>query len=28
MSVFVNMPVASGAELPEMDPRQDENFEN
>jgi len=28
MSVFVNIPVASGAELPEMDPRQDENFEN
>ncbi len=26
LSVFVNMPVASGAELPEMDPRQDEDF--
>ncbi|TLP35741.1 MFS transporter [Arcobacter arenosus] len=28
LSVFVNMPVASGAELPEMDPRQDESFDN
>ena len=28
MSVFVNIPVTSGPELAEMDPRQDENFEN
>ncbi len=25
LSTFVNMPVASGAELPELDPRQDEH---
>ncbi|MGB1226254.1 MAG: MFS transporter [Poseidonibacter sp.] len=27
LSVFVNIPVASGAELPQLDPRQDENYE-
>jgi MFS family permease len=27
LSIFVNMPVASGAELPELDPRQDENID-
>ena len=26
MSVFVNIPVASGAELPQLDPRQDEEY--
>lgn len=27
LSVFVNIPVASGAELPQLDPRQDEDYE-